>query len=110
MFDMSCAHGNRQCSDKTWVTHCCCDWTKRHWWWWWFCRGTHDDVFFHTAADMHLIGATKHLGVRLPASPPHRHGMNLATLDKMAPGGGGSDTDVDDKSLAMPSTTKNIEG
>ena len=35
------------------------------------------------------------------------HGMNLATLDKMAPGGGGSDTDVDDKSLAMPSTTKN---
>ena len=24
-FDMSCAHGNRWCSDKTWVTHCCCD-------------------------------------------------------------------------------------
>ena len=43
------------------------------WWWgrWWWCgRDTNDDVFFHTAADMHRIGVAGLLGVRLPATPP----------------------------------------
>ena len=39
-------------------------------WWWWFQQGTHDDMFFHTAATVHLIRVTEHLRVRLRASPP----------------------------------------
>ena len=44
------------------------------WWLWrlWCGQDTNDDVFFHSARDMHLNGATEHLGVRHPASPPRR--------------------------------------
>ena len=47
----------------------------------WCGRDTNDDVFFHIAADLHLIGAAEHL----PASPPPWASTSQRTETEEAP-------------------------